>query len=886
MGATIAQLVVEVGADVDGALRGLQRVQGRISGMARSAGQAAAALAPVSAALGAVGAIGIRAFTEYEDSLAELVARTGLYGDELEQVEALAMRMGQTTQFSATQAVDAMLQLVSSGQSVADAMQTLPNVLTLAAVSGMDLGTTADALTDVLAMFSLQVGDAAEVVDVLAAAEGASSATVASLVDALANVGPVARQYGIDIETTSAALAVLSENGIKGAEAGTALKSMLLNMTRPTEDVTKAWQALGTSFYDAEGQARPLPDILEDIRAGLADKTPEEANEILKNLAGSYGLIAMNALLGEQSVTDMLDAMSGQSSAAEIAAAKTNTLSGSMKRLQNSVRATLIQAMRPFIEQTLRPLVENVSGVVAAIGRWVDANPALTSTIVTAGAAVVGLTAILGMASLALAGVSAAIGALMSPITLVIALVAALGYAISHNILGLGDLAKEVAAWFTETIGAVKSAFDTAGLEGAAAVLLGRLLAGLGDVVEWTRVHITEPMLEALRTTDWSTLGRELLSAVLAGLGDVAEWTRAHITEPMLETLRGVDWLEAGRSILETMLAGLGNMVEWTSANIASPILETIRGVDWLGVGRAIIETMMAGFGDMAMWTLTNIVRPLVATIQVVDWSTVGQSIIDAVLVGIGDMVTWTSTHITLPILEAIRGADWATLGREMLSAMLNGLGNIVEWTLTNIVRPIIATIQVVDWSVAGRAIIDAMLAGLGDMVAWAFTNIVKPILDTLLSGDTLGQIANAAATVGRTIFDALIDALAGLPRALVSLINSAIPNEIDLGTVRVPDLGPLGGGYSKQITIDIPDNPIPAFGAGGIVTKPTLALVGERGPEAIVPLTGHGAGVGGVTITGPIYVQGVQDAAGLLVELERIARRRGQRLMQSLERA
>jgi len=671
MALTVAQLVVEVGADVRGAMSGLGQVQTRINRLVGGVRSAAMSLAPVGVALGAIGAVGLRAFTGYENAMAELIARTGLAGDELERVRELTFDMGRTTQFSATQAAEAMLQLVASGQSVNEAMSTLPQVLTLAAISGLDLGTTADALTDVLQMFNLEVQDSAAAVNVLAAAEGASSATVALLVEGLANVGPVARQMGLDIETTAAALAVLSENGIKGAEAGTALKSMLLNMTRPTDDVQAAWERLGTSFYDAQGNMRPLPDILADIKAGLADMTPQEANETLKALAGSYGLVAMNALLGDLSITDMLDAMGNQASAAEIAAAKTDTLSSSAQRLKSSLEVLLIKNLQSLVENGLRPLIDVLTGVVGLLIMWADENPQVAQTVVGLAAGIVVLTTTLTALSAVLSITSSGFALLSPPVLMVagvLALVVGIVRAVETNFLGLGDRVREV-----------RDAFGEGGLTG---------------------------------------------------------------------TLKGL-------------------------------------GLALLAIPRTIAEVF-------------------VDTSQIQAW------------VGV-----------------------W-----ENLKTIIGALPGFIVGVLSD------ATVSVV--------------------------NAVPTALE-------------AAVCLGRAIFDGIVNVLRSLPAKLVQMINDAIPNEIDLGSVRHTfDLpGILGGPQTVDVKfgkIDLPDNPlpIPAFAAGGIVTRPTLALVGEREPEAIIPLSRleRGGGEGrGIVITGDVHVHGVQDVQTLLRELERAAARRDSRL-------
>ena len=140
--------------------------------------------------------------------------------------------MGRDTKFSASQAAQGMLELITSGSSAEEAIATIPQVLSLAAAAGLDLGHAADGVTDVMAQFGLGVEDAGTVVNAFTQAAGSSSATAADLIDAMKNGGAMASGFGLDVEQTAAAMAVLAENGLKGAEAGTALKSFFLNATR------------------------------------------------------------------------------------------------------------------------------------------------------------------------------------------------------------------------------------------------------------------------------------------------------------------------------------------------------------------------------------------------------------------------------------------------------------------------------------------------------------------------------------------------------------------------------------------------------------------------------------------------------------------------------
>lgn len=365
----------------------------QISGFGDKVTKAGQSLLPYAAAITGVMYAGINTASGFESIMAELSARTGTYGEDLAALSDFALQMGADTMFSANDAASALLELTAAGLSAGEAMAVLPSVLDLAAAGGISLADSAAAVTGIMAQFQLDISDAAMVTDVLAQASAASRAEVIDLAQAFGNVGPVAAQFGLDVEETAAALAVMANNGLMGAEAGTALKSMLINMTRDTDDVTAAWDALGTSFYDAEGNARPLNDVLEDISTGLEGMPVEEQNRILTDLAGTYGIVALQALLSAGGIDEMQDSMHQQTSAAEVAATRMDTFAGSMDALGGSVETLQIRAFTPFMQNTLRPLVVDLTNAINKVAEWAAVNPELSNTILSVAAAFVGLTA-------------------------------------------------------------------------------------------------------------------------------------------------------------------------------------------------------------------------------------------------------------------------------------------------------------------------------------------------------------------------------------------------------------------------------------------------------------------------------------------------------------
>lgn len=363
---------------LEGNLRSeLQRAKGALQGFG---GTARDVTAGVMGAFGRVAAMAATGFglskglgvaSDFQSTMREISARTGATADEMANISTFALKMGADTVFSGQQAGDALLQLMTTGQSAAEAIETLPAVLNLAAAGGVDLAKAADGVTDVMAAFGLTGKAAADsVADSLARAAGTSSASVDDLLAGFGNVGPIAKQFGMSVEDTAATLAIFSENGIKSAEAGTQLKSMLTQLASPT--ARKEMQRLGISMFDLQGKSRPLANVISDIGNKMKGMTDEQRVASLKALGGSYGQIGLAALTSGMSIDEMVEKMRASASAADVASARMDTFKGATNSLMGSIETLAIKALTPLMEKVLTPLVQEMTKVVNKVSDFAD----------------------------------------------------------------------------------------------------------------------------------------------------------------------------------------------------------------------------------------------------------------------------------------------------------------------------------------------------------------------------------------------------------------------------------------------------------------------------------------------------------------------------------
>lgn len=445
----VSTLSVVIGADTAGFTRAADQVQTRITRFGQTAGaslfSAGAAMDTFGGRVSGVGdritglaqpftdiaTAGLEAAAGFEDVMTQMETMGGLAGTELEDVRQLALQLGADTKFSASDAAGAMLELVKAGQSSAEAMNTVDDAMALAAEGELEVSDAAAITAISLAQFGLDASDATDAVNILVGAANVSAASVQDIADGLANVGPVANSAGLGLGETAAALAVMSNAGIQGAEAGTQLKSLLLNFNGDT--AKGEFEKLGVALYDSGGNARDFDTVLDELKVALDAMTPEDRAASMKNLAGSYGITALNALLAADGIDTTMTAMNQAPTAAELASKSMSTFHGKVDGLTGSVETLMITALTPLMENVLTPLVDKVTNVVNGFTDWAEKNPeaasAIGGVVLAVGALGTGLTllgSIISIAGLAMKGFGAVLTVATSPIGLLVLAVAGL----------------------------------------------------------------------------------------------------------------------------------------------------------------------------------------------------------------------------------------------------------------------------------------------------------------------------------------------------------------------------------------------------------------------------------------------------------------------------
>lgn len=285
-----------------------------------------AAVGAASAAVTAFGVSSVKVGMEFDSAMSQVAATMGKTMDEMEQqtgtvelawgtftgnLTEYAQEMGKNTAFSATQAAEALNYMALAGYDTQTSMEMLPNVLNLAAAGSIELARASDMVTDVQTAFGISLDRTTQLVDEMAKAASTGNTSVEQLGDAFLTVGGLAQELNGGFVTLSdgstaavdgvqeleIALTAMANAGVKGSEAGTHMRNMLLKLSSPSADGAKQLEQLGVAVFDAEGNMRSMKDIMGDLNGALGNLTQEQKIQAISDLFNTRDLASAEALL-------------------------------------------------------------------------------------------------------------------------------------------------------------------------------------------------------------------------------------------------------------------------------------------------------------------------------------------------------------------------------------------------------------------------------------------------------------------------------------------------------------------------------------------------------------------------------------------------------------
>lgn len=382
-------------AEESGKSAGSRMGQGLASGLKiATAGLAAATTAVVS-----FGKSSVDAGMNFDSAMSQVAATMGLtvsemtaevghadtaYGEFSGNLRDFAQFLGANTAFSATEAAEALNYMALAGYDVQESMDMLPNVLSLAAAGGFDLARASDMITDAQTAFGISAERTTQMVDEMAKAASTGNTSVEQLGDAFLVVGGLAQdlnggmitladgtQQPVDgLQELEIALTAMANAGVKGSEAGTHMRNMLLKLASPTSDGIMQFEKLGVSVFDAEGNMRSLKDIFGDLSVALGGLTQEEKLQAISDIFNTRDVAAAEALLsavGEDWDNIGASILDAHGAAAQMAATQLDNLAGDVTLFQSALEGAKI-AISDSLTPTLREFVQYGTTAVSELG--------------------------------------------------------------------------------------------------------------------------------------------------------------------------------------------------------------------------------------------------------------------------------------------------------------------------------------------------------------------------------------------------------------------------------------------------------------------------------------------------------------------------------------
>lgn len=704
------------------------------------AGASVKAGSDFDAAMSQVGATMLKTSEEMQAEVGEVDTAYGHFSGNLRD---FAQFLGKETVFSATQAAEALNYMALAGYSTQESMDMLPNVLSLAAAGGFDLARASDMVTDAQSAFGISAERTAQMVDEMAKAASTGNTSVEQLGDAFLVVGGLAKELNggfveladgtkapVDgIQEMEIAMTAMANAGIKGSEAGTHMRNMIMKLSKPTSDGTVLLEKMGVKVFDTSGQMRSLADIMGDLNGALGTMTQEEKINAIGELFNARDLASAEALLGAvgedwNEIGESI--LNANGAAADMAALQLDNLQGDVKLFKSALEGAqivvsdqLTPSLRQFVQfgtdglSTMTDAFKEggLSGAMSAFGKILSE----------------GITMITGMMPDFIDAGMSLLGALgQGIIDNLPQLVDASTQIVVQLANGLVQALPELAKGAVTLIQSLKESFaNNAGtLMQVGSELLSMLWQGvteglpmltqgaielMGNLATYLQDAIPQLLPVALNALmEFSGSLRENAGLLVDGALDLIMALANGLIENlpvMIETIPTIvsniagiindnapKLIATGIELIGSLVAGIIEAIPTLIAEfpkIVQAIFDVITAINWISLGNTIINGIKNGVTNLATQIpqkLSEIGQKAFNALKNVDWRNLGSTIINFIVNGIRGLITQIPTtlkSIGSQALTAMRSIDWLGLGRNIIAGIASGIagaaGRIVD---------------------------------------------------------------------------------------------------------------------------------------------------------------------------------------------------------------
>ena len=716
-------------------------------------------LMPVTAAVGGLGAAAVKVASDFDSAMSQVAAVSGATGKDLEALRDKAREMGSKTKFSASEAAEAMNYMAMAGWKTNDMLSGIEGIMNLAAASGEDLATTSDIVTDALTALGLSAEDSGHFADILAAASSNANTNVSMMGETFKYCAPVAGALGFSAEDTAEAIGLMANAGIKSSQAGTAMRSMMTNLTGEVKFVGDAFGELTIQTTNTDGSMRSLGDILADCRAAFAQMSESEkaanAEALVGKNAMSGFLAVMNAAPGDiEKLNSAINNCDG--TAEKMVTTMQDNLAGQLTILKSQLEELAIS-----IGEILMPYIRQIVGWIQGLVDWLNSLDEGTKKIIVTVALV---AAALGPVLIIIGKVVGAIGTIMTVVPQIAGAISGVIAFVSGTVIPAISAVVAAIGWVPLAIAAVV----------AILVVLYNKCGWFRDAVNaiWTQIReffvsawevICSFFTETIPNA-WNSLVSffQGIPAWWSGLwqsvGDFfgSIWTNM-MNNPVLTGI--VDMIRSLWENLSTTLQGVWNGIK----TAASGAWELIKNVV-LGPVLLLIDLVTGNFTKLKedAANIWNNIKNAASTI----WNGIRQVV--------GSLAQGLANHVSILFngLKTTIANIWTAI-KNTASSAWNGLKNLVSSIASNLKQ---AAINAFKSMVSG---IGSALSSLGSVVQSGFQSAISFI--TSLPGKALEwgkDFINGIADGIRSAIGNVINAVSDVADKIRSFLHFSVPDE------------------------------------------------------------------------------------------------------------
>lgn len=609
--------------------------------------QIAGTFGSMSLAVGGGLTYAVNKAADFDTAMRKAGAIAGASSEDLEAMRQSAIELGASTSESASSVATAMQEMAAKGYDANQIIAAMPGVISAAEASGEDLAIAADTVASALNIFGLEADQSTRVADILAESANSTAAGITDLQFALKYAGAPAAALGISLEETTAAIGLMTNAGLDGSSAGTALRASLLALNNPAKEQEKIMEGLGVSLYDSQGKMKSISGIVAELTKATEGMTEADKTATIAKLVGTEATSGFLALMsaGPKEIDKMTAALEDSEGASAATAKEMKAgIGGALEELSGTVESAAI-----LLGDQLVPYVQKAAVFITnLINKFNELSPAMQKWIAVGAAVFAGLTGIVavgGVILMFIGGLATAISALMGFITPLLVAIAEAG---------------GIMAFLSAKLAALGGAFSfLIGPVGIAIAAITGIVAAFViayNKVEWFRVGVLS-VWQAIKdfTVTVFTAIYQTVSGLVSSLVD--------FVKGLLDKF-GAFWNENG-AFISSVVQFYFNSI-WSTIKMVLGFIKGIFEVVWPQIS-AVVKVVW----ELIQLTIENALDLVLGIIQSI------MKLIQGDWEGAWDSIKGIAEDIMNNIIGFFEDIDLVEIGKDIIRGLIKGIGDM-----------------------------------------------------------------------------------------------------------------------------------------------------------------------------------------------------------------